>query len=181
MDCPLCFADAGAGFNLTLEEVEEILDHLVATEGSPEVVQFSGGEPTIHPQIIPMLAAATRRNIRHVMLNTNGKRIAADDAFLAELAEVRPSVYFQFDGFEAETYRVLRGEPGILPTKLRALDRLAGIGCGVVLVPAVERGVNDHEVGAIVKFGLEHPAVRGINFQPAHHAGRHGAHDPWRG
>ncbi|HEY3080854.1 MAG TPA: radical SAM protein [Chloroflexota bacterium] len=178
MDCPLCFANAGAGFNLTLDEVEEILDHLVATEGSPEVVQLSGGEPTIHPHIVPMLRAAKARNIRHVMLNTNGKRIAADDAFLAELAEVRPSIYFQFDGFEAETYRVLRGEPDILPTKLRALDRLADIGCGVVLVPAVERGVNDHEVGAIVKFALQHPAVRGINFQPAHHAGRHGTHDP---
>jgi hypothetical protein len=178
MDCPLCFANAGAGFTLTLEEVEEILDRLVATEGSPEVVQFSGGEPSIHPQIVPMLKAAKRRNIRHVMLNTNGKRIAADDAFLAELAEVRPSIYFQFDGFDARTYELLRAEPDILPTKLCALDRLASIGCGVVLVPAVERGVNDHEVGAIVRFALEHPAVRGINFQPAHHAGRHGAHDP---
>src|SRR5574337_963854 len=63
MNCPLCFADAGAGFNLTLEEVENILDHFVATEGHPEVVQFSGGEPTIHPQIIPMLNAAKARNI----------------------------------------------------------------------------------------------------------------------
>jgi uncharacterized radical SAM superfamily Fe-S cluster-containing enzyme len=80
MDCPLCFANAGAGFNLTLEEVEGILDHLVETEGNPEVVQFSGGEPSIHPQIVPMMRAAKARNIRHVMLNTNGKRIANDDA-----------------------------------------------------------------------------------------------------
>ena len=48
MDCPLCFAQAGPGFNLTLEEVEDILDHLVATEGNPEVVQFSGGEPSMN-------------------------------------------------------------------------------------------------------------------------------------
>ena len=176
MDCPLCFADAGPGFNLTLTEVEEILDHLVETEGNPEVVQFSGGEPSIHPQIIPMLRAAKERGIRHVMLNTNGKRIARDDRFLAELAEVRPSIYFQFDGFSEQTYERLRGEPGILPEKLRALDRLAEIGCGVILVPAIERNVNEHEVGAIVRFGIEHPAVRGINFQPAFHAGRHAAH-----
>jgi len=63
MNCPLCFADAGRGFNLTLEEVEAILDHFVATEGNPQVVQFSGGEPSIHPQIIPMLKAALARNI----------------------------------------------------------------------------------------------------------------------
>jgi tetraether lipid synthase len=178
MDCPLCFATAGPGFNLTLAEVEEILDHLLETEGSPQVVQFSGGEPSIHPHIVPMLRAAKARGIDHVMLNTNGKRIARDDRFLAELAEVRPSIYFQFDGFEERTYEKLRGEPGILPEKLTALDRLASIDLDVVLVAAVERGVNEHEVGHLVKFGLEHPAVRGINFQPAFHAGRHVVHDP---
>jgi 7,8-dihydro-6-hydroxymethylpterin dimethyltransferase len=178
MECPLCFANAGAGFNLTLGEVEGILDHLVATEGSPEIVQFSGGEPSIHPQIIAMMRAAKARAIRHVMLNTNGKRIADDDAFLAELAEVRPTIYFQFDGFARETYRIIRGEPDILAQKLRALDRLAAIGIGVVLVPAVERDVNLHEVGEIVKFGIAHPAVRGINFQPVFHAGRHLTFDP---
>jgi uncharacterized radical SAM superfamily Fe-S cluster-containing enzyme len=178
MDCPLCFADAGAGFNLSLEEVKTILDHFVETEGNPEVVQFSGGEPSIHPEIIPMLKAAFERGISNVMLNTNGKRIAHDDDFLEQLAEIRPAVYFQFDGFEAETYRIIRGEADILDEKLLALDRLAQIKCPVVLVPAIERGVNEHEVGAIVKFALQHPAVFGINFQPAFHAGRYGDHDP---
>ncbi len=178
MACPLCFANAGHGFNLTLEEVEGILDHLVETEGNPEVVQFSGGEPSIHPQIIQMLRAAKDRGIRHVMLNTNGKRIANDDRFLDQLAEIRPSIYLQFDGFESETYRVIRGEPDLLPEKLRVLDRLAEIGCDVILVPAIERGVNEHEVGRIVRFGPEHPAVRAINFQPAFHSGRYGKHDP---
>lgn len=178
MDCPLCFANAGAGFNLTLEEVEGILDHLIATEGNPEVVQFSGGEPSIHPQIIPMMQAAKDRHITYVMLNTNGKRIADDDAFLAQLDKVRPAVYFQFDGFEQQTYAAIRGEPDILPQKLRALDRLAAIGLGVVLVPAIDPQVNLHEVGAIVKFAIQHPAVHGINFQPAFMAGRHGQHNP---
>jgi uncharacterized radical SAM superfamily Fe-S cluster-containing enzyme len=178
MECPLCFANAGTGFNLSLEEVEGILDHLVASEGNPEVVQFSGGEPSIHPQISAMMRAAKVRNIRYVMLNTNGKRIAEDDQFLADLAELRPSIYFQFDGFSSETYRIIRGEPDILAQKLRALDRLGAIGLGVVLVPAVERAVNLSEVGEIVKFALHHPAVRGINFQPAFHAGRHMPFDP---
>jgi uncharacterized radical SAM superfamily Fe-S cluster-containing enzyme len=178
MQCPLCFADAGHGFSLTLQEVEDILDGFVRTEGYPEVVQFSGGEPTIHPQIVPMLRAAKSRHIRHVMLNTNGKRIANDDAFLLELAEIQPAIYFQFDGFSSETYRVIRGEPDILDEKLRALDRLADTGCKVVLVPAIERGVNDHEVGDIIRFGMRHPAVLGVNFQPAFHAGRFMPHDP---
>ncbi|MGH8148736.1 MAG: radical SAM protein [Steroidobacteraceae bacterium] len=178
MSCPLCFASAAPGFNLTLEEVEQILDDYVRAEGTPEVVQFSGGESTIHPQIIEFVRAAKARGISLVMINTNGKRIARDDRFLDELAEARPSIYFQFDGFERETYRVIRGEPDILDEKLRALDRLASRGLNVTLVPAIERGVNEGEIGRIVDFAIGHPAVRGINFQPAFHAGRHMPHDP---
>ena len=178
MDCPLCFANAAPGFSLSLGEVEHILDRFVASEGQPDVVQFSGGEPTIHPEIVPMIRAAQDRGIPLVFINTNGRRLAYDDEFLAEIAELRPAIYFQFDGFEEETYRTIRGEPGILPEKLLALDRLAEAGLHVVLVPAIERGVNDHEVGRIVRFAIEHPAVRAVNFQPAFHAGRHIEHDP---
>jgi uncharacterized radical SAM superfamily Fe-S cluster-containing enzyme len=178
MNCPLCFSEARPGFSLTLEEVEQMLDDFVRTEGAPEVLQFSGGEPTIHPQIIDFIGAAKARGIRSVMLNTNGKRIANDDAFLERLSQARPSIYFQFDGFSSETYRLLRGEPDILKEKLRALDRLARIGLNVTLVPAIERGVNEHEVGRIIDFAIQHPAVHGINFQPAFHAGRYAPHDP---
>jgi tetraether lipid synthase len=178
MNCPLCFSDASPGFSLTLEEVEQVLDDFVRTEGKPEVVQFSGGEPTIHPQIIEFVRAAKKRDISFVMINTNGKRIACDDRFLEQLNDVRPAIYFQFDGFDSETYRILRGEPNLLEEKLLALDRLAQIGLPVTLVPAVERGINEHELGKLVDFAIQHPAVRGINFQPAFHAGRHRQHDP---
>ena len=178
MNCPLCFSEARPGFSLTLEEVEQMLDDLVRTEGNPEVVQFSGGEPTIHPQIVEFIRAAKAREIPFVMINTNGKRIAHDDRFLEQLNKVRPSLYFQFDGFDAETYRILRGEPDILDEKLRALDRLSQIGLNVTIVPAIERGVNEHEIGKIVDFAIQHPAICGINFQPAFHAGRHVQHDP---
>ena len=177
LDCPICFADAGAGYNLTLSDVEFMLDRFVELEGSPEVVQFSGGEPTIHPEILAMVQAAKDRGIAHVMINTNGLRIAEDDAFLAALAELRPSVYFQFDGLERRTYETIRGTD-LLETKLRALDRLAAIDLDVALVAAIERGVNEHEVGAVVNFGLQHPAVRGVMFQPVTHSGRHIAFDP---
>src|SRR5207247_4430559 len=132
----------------------------------------------MHLHIIDLIRAAYARKIRFVMINTNGKRIARDDRFLEQLNEVRPALYFQFDGFERDTYRIIRGEPNILEEKLRALDRLAQIGLSVTIVPAIERGVNEHEIGRIIEFAIKHPAIRGINFQPAFHAGRHTAHDP---
>ncbi|MGH7747384.1 MAG: radical SAM protein, partial [Candidatus Dormibacteria bacterium] len=135
------------------------------------------GEPSIHPQITAMLRAAKERNIRNVMLNTNGKRIARDDEFLADLEELKPTIYLQFDGFDRRTYEVIRGEPDILDEKLRAIDRLTAIGCLVVLVPAIQQGVNEHELGRIIDFGIAQSAVKGINFQPAFYAGRHPQHD----
>ena len=175
--CPICFADAGPGYNLTMEQVESMLDLFIRTEGDPEVVQFSGGEPTIHPLLFDMIRMAQDKGIRYTMVNTNGRRIAQDESWARQLAELRPVIYLQFDGLEDETYVKLRGEP-LLKEKLAALDRLAEFDMNVILVATVERGVNEHEVGPLIKFGLEHPAVRGLNFQPVTHTGRHAPFDP---
>ena len=177
LNCPVCFANAGIGYSLSLEQVERMLDRFVEIEGDPEVVQFSGGEPTIHPRILDMIQAARDRGIRQVMVNTNGVRIARDDRFLDELAALNPVVYFQFDGLRSETYQALRGED-LLGLKLRALERMERAGLDAVLVAAVERGVNVDEVGPLVEFGLKHPAVRGVVLQPVTHVGRHIPFDP---
>ncbi|MEX2045776.1 MAG: radical SAM protein, partial [Chloroflexota bacterium] len=152
-------------------------DRFVAAEGAPEVVQFSGGEPTIHPDIVRFVEMARERGVRTVMLNTNGIRLARDDAFMADIARVRPHIYLQFDGLEPATHLALRGRD-LREDKQRALDRCAEAGVRVTLVAAVERGVNEHELGAIVRFGVSHPAVNSVMFQPVTHSGRHRQYDP---
>ncbi len=183
LDCPLCFADSGthlahSGFELTFEQVDFMLDRFVAAEGQPEVIQFSGGEPSLHPRILDFIKLAQQKGIINVMLNTNGIRIARDDKFLAGLARLKPHIYLQFDGFEASTNQILRGKANLIEDKLQALDRLIDLDIRVVLVAAIERDVNVHEIGPIVEFGLRHPAVFGVNFQPAFRAQRHIPADP---
>ena len=177
LDCPICFADAQPGFSLSMGQVERMLDRFIELEGDPEVVQFSGGEPTIHPEILPMLRMAFDKGIPVVMLNTNGVRIARDDRFLAGLADIGPTIYLQFDGFSSQTHQAMRGKD-LTDLKLRALDRMAQASLDVVLVPAIEKGVNHHEIGDIVRFGIDHPAVHGIAFQPVTHSGRYMPFDP---
>ena len=177
LDCPICFADAQQGFSLSLAQVERMLDRFIELEGSPEVVQFSGGEPTIHPDILTMLRMAFDKGIPVVMLNTNGIRIARDDRFLAGLADIGPTIYLQFDGFSSQTHEAIRRRD-LVDTKMKALDRLAEAKLDVVLVPAIERNINHDEIGDIVRFGIEHPAVRGIAFQPVTHSGRYIDFDP---
>lgn len=185
LDCPICFADSGHqpdGYSITLEQCERMLDVFVAAEGEPEVVMFSGGEPTIHKHILAFIDAAQDRPIKAVNLNTNGIRLATDRRFVAAIgARNRPgrpvNIYLQFDGFDERTHRAIRGRD-LRDIKRRALDNCAEAGLTVTLVAAVERGVNDHELGAIIRYGIGDPAVRSVAFQPVTHAGRHLEFDP---
>ncbi len=177
--CPICFMSAGdvPAFSLSLDQVDRMLDRLIAMEGETEVVQISGGEPTIHPDIVEILAAVRRRPVRYVMLNTNGLRLAKDDAFVRSLADLGIYVYLQFDGLEARTHLALRGVD-LRREKQEALDRLARHGVQAVLAATVVKGINEHEIGAIVRTALDHPAVRGVAFQPVFLEGRHVPADP---
>jgi 7,8-dihydro-6-hydroxymethylpterin dimethyltransferase len=181
LDCPVCFADSGThhhdGFSLTREQVARMLDVFVEAEGLPEVIQFSGGEPTIHPDIVEFVAMARERGIRIVMVNTNGIRLARDRALVRELARLGAHVYLQFDGLQEATHLAIRGRD-LRELKARALERCAEEGVGVTLVAAVERGVNEHEIGAIVRTGVEHAAVNSVVLQPVTHSGRHDVFDP---
>ena len=98
---------------------------LVRNEGQPDIVQISGGEPTIHPQFFEILDAAKRRPIKHLMVNTNGVRLAHDDGFAERLAGYLPGleVYLQFDSFERDALLELRGAD-LRTVRVRALERL---------------------------------------------------------
>jgi uncharacterized radical SAM superfamily Fe-S cluster-containing enzyme len=172
--CPICFADADAGDFLPLETIGAMLDAYQAAEGGKaQVLQISGGEPTQHPQVLDVIALARDKGIRYVMLNTNGMRIAEDPAFARALGQFTGGfeIYLQFDGFNDAAYTRLRGRP-LAALKQRALANLAEHRVPATLVATVQGGVNDGEVGRIVEFGLNHPTVRGVNFQPLAFFGR---------
>ncbi|GAA4081874.1 hypothetical protein GCM10022233_73660 [Streptomyces shaanxiensis] len=160
-----------------------MLDTFVASEGEAEVVMFSGGEPTIHKHILDFIDLAQARPIRNVTVNTNGIRLATDTNFVAELGKRNRTpgrsvnIYLQFDGFEERTHLEIRGRD-LRTLKQRALDTCAEAGLTVTLVAAVERGLNEHELGDIIEYGIDHPAVRSVAFQPVTHSGRHVEFDP---
>lgn len=179
--CPVCFADAADlhGGHRPLPEIETMLDALVASEGEPDLVQLSGGEPTLHPEFFAILDAVKRRPIRHVMINTNGLRIAQDRAFVERLAGYAPGleVYLQFDSLRDEALLDLRGAR-LARVRRQALEELERVGLSTTLVVVVKRGVNEGEVADIVRHALTWPCVRGVTFQPVQDAGRNQGFDP---
>jgi len=181
--CPICYAESGPhrpGFR-DLATVERMLDAVVANEGEPDVVQISGGEPTLHPEFFAILDAAKRRPIKHLMINTNGLRIAKEPDFAARLAAYQPGfeVYLQFDSLRDAVHQDLRGAR-LADIRLRALEHLNAHDISTTLVVTVKKGLNDHELGEIIEFALRQPCVRGVTFQPIQAAGRLENYDPAR-
>jgi uncharacterized radical SAM superfamily Fe-S cluster-containing enzyme len=179
--CPICYADSGPHrpFHRSLDVVRSMIDAVVANEGHPDIVQISGGEPTIHPQFFEILDYAKAQPIRHLMVNTNGVRIAQDEAFAERLAGYMPDfeLYLQFDSFERDALVALRGAD-LRRIREQALERLNRLGISTTLVVTVKKGVNDGEIGKIVDFALDQPCVRGVTLQPVQVAGRTDGFDP---
>ncbi len=181
--CPICYADSGPhrpGFR-DLAVIEKMLDAIVANEGEPDVVQISGGEPTLHPDFFAILDAAKARPIKHLMVNTNGLRIAKEPEFVERLAGYMPGfeLYLQFDSLRDEVHQELRGAK-LREIRLRALEALNKHGISTTLVVTVKKGLNDGELGEIIDFALKQPCVRGVTFQPIQNAGRAENYDPAR-
>jgi uncharacterized radical SAM superfamily Fe-S cluster-containing enzyme len=179
--CPVCYASSGPERQQfrSLTQLEQMLDAIVRNEGHPDVVQISGGEPTMHPDFFTVLDMAKRRPIRHLMVNTNGVRIAKSQAFAEQLATYMPDfeVYLQFDSLDAEPLIALRGED-LRAVRRLALERLNALGVSTTLVVTLKKGLNDHEIGRIIDYALTQPCVRGVTFQPIQHAGRAEGFDP---
>jgi uncharacterized radical SAM superfamily Fe-S cluster-containing enzyme len=175
LSCPTCYAMSSPNYgrHRTLEEINKMMDVVVANEGEPDVVQLSGGEPTVHPDFFKILDLAKTKPIKHLMVNTNGIRIAKDIAFVERLASYMPDfeIYLQFDSFSAEVLEKLRGED-LTEVRKKAIGHLNQFNVSTTLVVTLQKGVNDHEIGEILDYALKQKCVRGVTFQPTQVAGR---------
>ncbi|UGV41463.1 radical SAM protein [Methanococcoides orientis] len=180
LNCPVCFADSRGNFTLPFEKVKEMIDLYVKCEKEPEVLQISGGEPTLHPDILRILEYMGQKNIIYPVLNTNGLKLADMD-FAEKIASTvqndgsgigKPVIYFQFDGLDDKTYTTLRGRP-LLDIKMKALENCEKLGLTVALVATIVKGVNDQEIGHIIDLALRKTNIKMVNFQPATITGRY--------
>ncbi len=175
LECPICYADSSprAGNHRTLEQIEFMLDQIVKNEGEPDIVQLSGGEPTIHPQFLEIVKLAKTKPIKHLMVNTNGVRIAKDREFVRELANDKANLelYLQFDSFQENPLWQLRGED-LREVRLKAIEHLNEFNISTNLVVTLRKGLNDSEIGDIIEFATKQRCVRGVTFQPIQSAGR---------
>ncbi|HEX4427494.1 MAG TPA: radical SAM protein [Terriglobales bacterium] len=179
--CPVCYASSGPERQQfrDLRLIEKMLDAVVRNEGHPDVVQISGGEPTMHPDFFAVLDLAKARPIRHLMVNTNGVRITQDEEFVKRLSDYSEDfeVYLQFDSFERDPLMVLRGAD-LRRVRQDAIEKLNRYNISTNLVVTLKKGLNDGEIGKTIDYALQQPCIRGVTFQPIQDAGRLEEFDP---
>ncbi|HEX8001425.1 MAG TPA: radical SAM protein [Mycobacteriales bacterium] len=180
--CPTCFADSSPDLTgvVPVEEVLRNLDQRIEREGGRlDVLMLSGGEPTLHPELPRLLEEVRRRDVVRVLVNSNGIRIARDDALLDVLADHRDrvEVYLQYDGSSAEASRHHRGAD-LRELKAAAVARLSSRGVFTTLVMTAALGVNDGEIGDVIRVALDTPYVGGVAIQPVFGSGRSAPVDP---
>jgi uncharacterized Fe-S cluster-containing radical SAM superfamily protein len=176
LSCPTCFAESSTsvhGFvpiEVTLANVDT---RLARENGRLDVLMISGGEPTVHPQLIPLLERLLARDIHRILINSNGIRIAKDDALLAFLEKhnSRIEVYLQFDGFRLDTHMAHRAAD-LRRIKQEAVERLSRAGVFTTLTMTAALGVNDDEIGDVIKLCLDTPFIGGVSIQPQFTSGR---------
>ena len=178
LGCPICFSHAGTAgylYEPSRAQIVEMLENLLSNDPvPPPAVQFSGGEPTVREDLPELIEAAMDMGFVHSQVSSNGIRMAEDPEYCRLLKEKRLStVYLQFDGVTPEPYFATRGHD-LLDIKKHAITNLREAGFrSIVLVPVLVKGVNDHQVGDIIRFAVEHKeCVRGVNFQPVAFTGR---------
>ena len=177
LKCPVCFANAAASgrlFEPTQDEIRQMLKNLRSLKPHPTpAIQYAGGEPTVRKDIVELVKMAKDEGFTHVQIATNGLKLAMKENLAKELKDAGlNTVYLAFDGVTPEPYINNRGRD-LLPYKLDAIENCRKAGLGIVLVPTLIKGVNDHQVGDIIKFAFDHNEnIYGVNFQPVSFAGR---------
>ncbi|MBM4240827.1 MAG: radical SAM protein [Euryarchaeota archaeon] len=180
--CPVCFANAavtGYLYEPSYDEIKEMLLNLKSNEPvAAPAIQFSGGEPTIRKDIVELVKLAKEMEFSHTQIATNGIKLAKDPELAGKLKEAGlNTIYLQFDGVTEEPYIETRGK-NLLPLKLEAIENCRASKLGIVLVPTLVKGINDHQIGDIIRFAVDNiEIIRGVNFQPVSFAGRTSAEE----
>ena len=174
LKCPTCFADAQGHDFMATDTARRRLDTFFQKQPRLDILMLSGGEPTIHPRFAEILDLALSYPVDRVVVNTNGLRLAQSPALVETLAahKERMELYFSFSSFRAAGHEHFYGRD-LRREKTDALEKASAAGLFTTLVPTVERGVNDDEIGDLYRFGLSLDTVTGLTFQPVMDTGRY--------
>lgn len=176
--CPICFARAGdldSDSDLSIEQIRSILEYAQHNNYPlpPRATGNSGGEPTLRDDLPQIIEMERELGFDYILTMTNGLRLAEDIEYFKKLRDAGTWLYLQFDGVNSEPYVKARGRD-LWPMKQKVIENARKIGYKkIALIPTLAKGVNDHQVGDIIRYSAENSdVIKFIVFQPVSFAGR---------
>jgi len=164
MDCPVCLKNPGPSFSLSLKQFQSIIRNLFETEGTVTVINLSGGEPTLHPQLEAMIDYALQEGVAQVSVSTNGMKLLKDPTLQQMFKRTGTIAAVQMDGFSETASRLLRGEE-TTAWKRELIRLMESEDIRYSLTATVAKGINDHEITALTDFFFQSRALS-LMFHP---------------
>jgi len=175
LSCNICFADSNTSrYEPSLAEITQMLQRLRATKPAPcTTVQYTGGEPSVHPDFFDIVRTTRELGFTHIQVATNGLKFADPD-FAAQARDVGLQyLYLQMDGVTDDVYEKIRGRK-LFDVKMQVIESARKAGLRIIFVPTILRGVNDHQIGDLIRLAFDNlDVLTGISFQPIVFTGRY--------
>ena len=176
--CPVCFMSAESAPAATPPdpgpaELAEVYQAILKKTGPQTSIQLTGGEPTVRADLPEIVRLGREIGFTAIEVNTNGVVLARNPELALLLFDAGVSgIYLQFDGLTAEVYEKIRGR-NMIADKLKAIENCRAAGIQVVLAMTVIAGVNEGQMGEVLRFALQNrDVIAGIAYQPAFGSGR---------
>jgi len=175
MACPICFTYNRKDrlYFMSPDEFRSIVDLIIEAEGELDLINITGGEPTLHPQIFELLQICQRPEIGRITMNSNGILLAEDESFVERLAELGVYVILSFNTFQSETSHKIHGKD-VVTLKLKALENLAKYDVQTTLLNVMIKDINDSDIGKIIDLALKSDNVRSVTIQNMTYTGQGG-------
>lgn len=175
LDCPICFT-----FNrkdklyfMSPDEMRRMIKWLLDSEGQIDLINITGGEPTLHPQLLDLLKICRDSRVGRITMNSNGLRLAKDQKLCAALKELGVYVILSFNTFSPAASKKMHGRD-IVDNKLKALRNLRSYDIPVTILNVMIPGVNHNEINEIIGLMEEYPNILSLTIQNMTYTGKGG-------
>ncbi len=175
LDCPICYTinkNEGA-YHMSADDLRKIVAHLKEDHGEIDIINFTGGEPTMHPQFVEFMEICAEAGIHRITVSTNGVLLAKNEALVKRLGELNTRIVLSFDSFELAADKAMQGAT-LLATKMKVLDLLEKYDVDTTLIPVMVKGMNDHEIGRMIDLAAAKPFIRSLEIHTMTYTGQGG-------
>ncbi|MFC2131017.1 radical SAM protein [Bacteroidota bacterium] len=176
LDCPKCFTynRRDAKYYKSSGETKQIIHQIIEQSGGVQLINLTGGEPTLHPNLFEIIDACKVEGIRRITMNTNGIKLASNREFAEKLKESGVQLVLSLDTLNPEVSKIIYGKD-LTVQKLKALEIIEELEIPITILSVSIKDLNEKDISSIAKTYLKKEIVRSMTIQNMTFTGLNGS------